>query len=112
LSTICYPIEQIQWNEEDAETVTISNELPGDYADAERASEPHSDRYEPARAGRLAGHAADQSVPITQAIAIIALTAHALSEDRAKCLDAGCNEYETKLVDFPRLLVKIQALLA
>jgi hypothetical protein len=30
LSTICYPIEQIHWNEEDAETVTISNELPGD----------------------------------------------------------------------------------
>ena len=46
------------------------------------------------------------------AIPIIALTAYATSEDRAKCLAVGCNEYETKPVDFSRLLVKIQALLA
>jgi len=47
----------------------------------------------------------------TRAIPIIALTAYALNEDRAKSLEAGCDDYETKPVDFPRLHAKIQALL-
>jgi two-component system cell cycle response regulator DivK len=47
----------------------------------------------------------------TSAIPIIALTAYALNEDRAKSLEVGCDEYETKPVDFPRLHAKIQALL-
>ena len=43
---------------------------------------------------------------------VIALTAHAMEEDRKKALDAGCNDFDTKPVDLPRLLDKIQGLLA
>jgi len=47
----------------------------------------------------------------TSHIPIIALTAHALSSDRAKAVEAGCNEYDTKPVDFSRLQEKIENLL-
>lgn len=47
--------------------------------------------------------------PETQAIPVIALTAHALAGDRDRSLEAGCDEYETKPIDFPRLLAKIEA---
>ncbi len=48
----------------------------------------------------------------TKNIPVIALTAHAMSEDRDRALDAGCDDYDTKPVELPRLLEKIEALLA
>lgn len=52
-----------------------------------------------------------KSAPETQHIPIIALTAHALIGDREESIAAGCDEYEPKPVDFPRLLGKIEQLL-
>jgi CheY-like chemotaxis protein len=48
----------------------------------------------------------------TKKIPIIALTAHAMTEDKDKAMAAGCDDFDTKPVDIQRLLGKIQALLA
>ncbi len=55
-------------------------------------------------AGKLKGDPATASIPI------LALTAHAMEGDREKALEAGCDDYDTKPVNFKRLLEKMSAL--
>lgn len=63
---------------------------------------PDVDGWEATR--RLKGSSATGHIPV------IALTAHAMTDDRARALAAGSDDYETKPVDFDRLLEKIEAL--
>ena len=64
---------------------------------------PVIDGWEATR--RIKGDAATQSIPV------IALTAHAMAGDEQKALAAGCDDYDTKPVNFKRLLGKIENLL-
>ncbi|MGH8768053.1 MAG: response regulator, partial [Burkholderiales bacterium] len=52
-----------------------------------------------------------KAAPQTQKIPVIALTAHAMTDDRAKALAAGCDDFDTKPVELTRLLSKMQTLL-
>jgi len=64
--------------------------------------------------GEMDGWEATQLIkanPATSAIPIMALTAHALASDRAKSIEVGCSDFDTKPVDMKRLLRKMRALL-
>ena len=49
--------------------------------------------------------------PEVSGIPIIALTAHAMSDDRVRAIEAGCDEYDTKPIEFARLIQKMETLL-
>ena len=53
-----------------------------------------------------------KAVPETRSIPIIALTAHAMAGDREKAIESGCDDYDTKPIEFQRLLEKIETILA
>lgn len=52
-----------------------------------------------------------KSDPATRRIPVIALTAHAMEDDRQKAMESGCDDYDTKPVELPRLIDKIERLL-
>ena len=90
--------------------VAVDGEAGLDMATREMPG-PRPHGHEPARTGRMGGHTPSQVDPVTQPIRVIALTAHAMAGDREKALAAGCDDFDTKPVDFERLLGKIEALL-
>ena len=75
-----------------------------------RAARPHSDGPEPAGLDGWEATRRIKAAPGDAAIPVIALTAHAMAGDREKALAAGCDDFDTKPVELPRLLGKIRAL--
>ena len=65
---------------------------------------PKMDGWEVARASK--------DDPETKDIPLIALTAHAMEQDKRKALDAGCDDYETKPIEFKQLISKIEKFVA
>lgn len=91
-------------------TIAVDGQQAVDFATAQKPqlilmdmSLPVIDGWEATR--RLKANEQTKSIPI------IALTAHAMAEDERKAREAGCDDYDTKPVELPRLLEKIDALL-
>ena len=69
---------------------------------------PEMDGWEATRRIKAASAAAADDAPD---VPVIALTAHAMTGDRERALEAGCSDYHTKPVEFPKLLTQIETLL-
>ena len=69
---------------------------------------PEMDGWEATRRIKAASAAAADDAPD---VPVIALTAHAMTGDRERALEAGCSDYHTKPVEFPKLLAQIETLL-
>ena len=85
---------------------------PGGRRDgAHAAARPHPDGHEPARDRWMGGDTHPEGRRRTRSIPIIALTAHAMLSDRQKALAAGCDDYDSKPIEFERLTAKIERML-
>ena len=76
----------------------------------DRAARHRADGHEPAGDERLGSDARNQGRSDDAAHPVIALTAHSMAGDREKAMEAGCDDYDTKPVELPRLLEKMAAL--
>ena len=120
-----FKILYVEDNEDNAAMLTTWLELEGDFevivaTDGARGVElaareaPHlvlMDLYLPGMDGFEATRLIKAS-SASRGVPIIALSAHALEDDRAKAYAAGCDDFETKPIDFPRLIAKMRRLLA